>query len=40
VLKVPPDQQELSRAIIQYLFLAQAGAGVAGAIIRRLGAAR
>ena len=37
VLKVPPDQQELSRAIIQYLFLAQAGAGVAGAIIKRLG---
>lgn len=40
VLKVPPDQQELSRAIIQYLFLAQAGAGVAGAIIKRLGGAR
>lgn len=36
VLKVPPDQQELSRVIIQYLFLAQGGAGVAGALIKRL----
>jgi hypothetical protein len=36
VLKVPPDQQELSRTIIQYLFLAQGGAGVAGALIQLL----
>lgn len=36
VLKVPPDQQALSSVIIQYLFIAQAGAGVAGALITRL----
>lgn len=36
VLRVPPAQEELSKAIIQYLFLAQAGAGIAGAAIRRL----
>ena len=36
VLKVPADQQRLSEAVIQYLFLAQAGAGVAGAVIKRL----
>lgn len=36
VLKVPPAQEELSRAIIQYLFLAQAGSGIAGAVIKRL----
>ena len=36
VLKVPADQQRLSEVIIQYLFLAQATAGVAGAVIKRL----
>jgi hypothetical protein len=35
VLKVPPDQQKLSETIIASLFLAQAGAGVAGALIKR-----
>lgn len=35
VLKVPLDQQELSKVVIQYLFIAQAGAGVAGALIKR-----
>ena len=35
VLEVPADQKKLSEAVIQYLFLAQAGAGVAGAIIKR-----
>jgi len=36
VLKVPPAQEALSSAIISYLFLAQAGAGVIGAAIKRL----
>ena len=36
VLKVPADQQRLSEVVIQYLFLAQASAGVAGVVIKRL----
>ena len=36
VLEVPPDQKKLSEAVIQYLFLAQAASGVAGAVIKRL----
>lgn len=36
VLRVPTDQQELSRAIIAYLFLAQGASGIAGAVIKKL----
>lgn len=36
VLEVPADQKALSTAVIQYLFLAQAGAGVAGMLAQRL----
>lgn len=36
ILEVPSDQKDLSKAVIQYLFLAQAGSGVAGAVIKRL----
>ena len=36
VLRVPPDQQQLSNAVIQYLFLAQGGVGIAGTLIQRI----
>ncbi len=36
VLKVPPDQQELSKTIISYLFLAQGASGIVGAVIKKL----
>lgn len=35
VLEVPPDQKNLSTAVIQYMFLAQATSGIAGAVISR-----
>lgn len=36
VLRVPPDQQELSKTVIAYLFLAQGASGIAGAVIKKL----
>jgi len=35
VLRVPLEQERLARDVIEYLFLAQGGAGIAGAIIGR-----
>lgn len=37
VLQVPPQQEEWGRLIVQNIFFAQAGSGIAGAVIQRFG---
>lgn len=37
VLQVPPEQEKLGRTIVEYIFLAQGGAGVTGAVLNRFG---
>lgn len=38
VLQVPYEQEELGRIVVQYIFIAQGGSGIAGAVLKRFGA--